>query len=154
MKRITPLIPHADCLFVTRGILRLPLTRERYLHLPEGIGRAEHTGRTFPRGYHHIHGRGPELNASGVGMSIFVGAKDEERTIANLGRLINEAEYFVQRIQEAALPGVSKKELKKRIEVRAKFASKNGACQKKNCPLHYLSSAQDILVLRQFNLTI
>lgn len=34
------------------------------------------------------------LNASGVGMSIFVGAKNEDRTIANLGRLISEAERY------------------------------------------------------------
>jgi putative autoinducer-2 (AI-2) aldolase len=34
------------------------------------------------------------LNASGVGMSIFVGAANEDRTIANLGRLVNEAERY------------------------------------------------------------
>jgi putative autoinducer-2 (AI-2) aldolase len=34
------------------------------------------------------------LNASGVGMSIFVGAKNEDRTISNLGRLINEAQRY------------------------------------------------------------
>jgi len=34
------------------------------------------------------------LNASGVGMSIFVGAKNEDRTITNLGRLVNEAERY------------------------------------------------------------
>ena len=34
------------------------------------------------------------LNAAGVGMSIFVGANNEDRTIANLGRLVNEAERY------------------------------------------------------------
>ncbi|MDH5203842.1 MAG: 3-hydroxy-5-phosphonooxypentane-2,4-dione thiolase, partial [Nitrospirota bacterium] len=34
------------------------------------------------------------LNASGVGMSIYVGASNEDRTISNLGRLVNEAERF------------------------------------------------------------
>src|SRR3990170_7181441 len=34
------------------------------------------------------------LNASGVGMSIYVGASDEDRTISNLGRLVNEAERY------------------------------------------------------------
>ncbi|MDP2753470.1 MAG: 3-hydroxy-5-phosphonooxypentane-2,4-dione thiolase, partial [Nitrospirota bacterium] len=34
------------------------------------------------------------LNASGVGMSIFVGASNEDRTISNLGRLVNEAERY------------------------------------------------------------
>jgi putative autoinducer-2 (AI-2) aldolase len=34
------------------------------------------------------------LNASGVGMSIYVGASNEDRTISNLGRLVNEAERY------------------------------------------------------------
>jgi len=34
------------------------------------------------------------LNAVGVGLSIFVGAKNEDRTISNLGRLVNEAEEY------------------------------------------------------------
>ena len=34
------------------------------------------------------------LNASAVGMSIFVGATNEDRTISNLGRLVNEAERY------------------------------------------------------------
>src|SRR3989338_343233 len=34
------------------------------------------------------------LNAVGVGISIFVGEKNEDRTISNLGRLVNEAEDY------------------------------------------------------------
>ena len=34
------------------------------------------------------------LNVSGIGMSIFVGAENEDRSISNLGRLINEAEKY------------------------------------------------------------
>jgi putative autoinducer-2 (AI-2) aldolase len=34
------------------------------------------------------------LNASGVGVSIYVGASNEDRTISNLGRLVNEAERY------------------------------------------------------------
>ncbi|HDK81882.1 MAG TPA: 3-hydroxy-5-phosphonooxypentane-2,4-dione thiolase LsrF, partial [Nitrospirae bacterium] len=34
------------------------------------------------------------LNASGVGMSIFVGQENEDRTISNLGRLVNIAERY------------------------------------------------------------
>ena len=34
------------------------------------------------------------LNASGVGMSIFVGGEYETKTISNLGRLVNEAEEY------------------------------------------------------------
>src|SRR3989338_4812861 len=34
------------------------------------------------------------MNAVGVGISIFVGEKNEDRTISNLGRLVNEAEEY------------------------------------------------------------
>ena len=34
------------------------------------------------------------LNAVGVGLSIFVGEKNEDRTISNLGRIVNEAEEY------------------------------------------------------------
>jgi putative autoinducer-2 (AI-2) aldolase len=34
------------------------------------------------------------LNASAVGMSIFVGATNEDRSISNLGRLVNEAQRY------------------------------------------------------------
>lgn len=95
MKNITPLIPHADCLFVTRGILRNSVDPGigtsvclRVSGGPTILG--ELTNEDITTSMEEAL----RLNASGVGMSIFVGAKNEERTISNLGRLINEAERY------------------------------------------------------------
>lgn len=95
MKNITPLIPHADCLFVTRGVLRncidpgmdTPLCL-RVSGGPSILGELSNEDITTSME------EALRLNAAGVGMSIFVGAKNEDRTIANLGRLVNEAERY------------------------------------------------------------
>jgi putative autoinducer-2 (AI-2) aldolase len=95
MKDITPLISHADCLFATRGILRncVQPSIETSVCLrvsggPSILGELSNEDITTSME------EAIRLNASGVGMSIFVGAKNEDRTIANLGRLVNEAERY------------------------------------------------------------
>ncbi len=95
MKGITPLIPNADCLFVTRGILRNCIDPKidtpvclRVSGGPSILGDLSNEDITTSME------EAVRLNASGVGMSIFVGAKNEDRTISNLGRLINEAERY------------------------------------------------------------
>jgi len=95
MKNITPLIPHAECLFVTRGIVRNSIDPGISTSLclrvsggPSILGELSNEDITTSME------EALRLNASGVGMSIFVGAKNEDRTIANLGRLVNEAERY------------------------------------------------------------
>lgn len=95
MRNITPLIPHADCLFVTRGMLRNSINPKidtsiclRVSGGPSILGELSNEDITTSLE------EAIRLNASGVGMSIFVGAKNEERTISNLGRLVNEAERY------------------------------------------------------------
>ncbi len=95
MKNITPLVPQADCLFVTRGILRTsidPATKTsvclRVSGGPSILGELSNEDIIISME------EALRLNASGVGMSIFVGAKNEERTISNLGRLVNEAQRY------------------------------------------------------------
>lgn len=95
MKDILPLIPHADCLFVTRGILRNCIDPEtdtpiclRVSGGPSILGELSNEDITTSME------EAIRLNASGVGMSIFVGASNEDRTISNLGRLVNEAERY------------------------------------------------------------
>ena len=94
-KSITPLIPHADCLFVTRGILRNSVDPRidtpvclRVSGGPSILGELSNEDITTSME------EALRLNAAGVGMSIFVGAANEDRTIANLGRLVNEAERY------------------------------------------------------------
>jgi len=95
MRNIIPLIPHADCLFVTRGILRNCIDPKigaavclRVSGGPSILGELSNEDLTTS-----IE-EALRLNASGIGMSIFVGAKNEDRTISNLGRLVSEAERY------------------------------------------------------------
>ncbi len=95
MRNIAPLIPIADCLFVTRGILRTAINPKigtpiclRVSGGPSILGELSNEDITTSID------EALRLNASGVGMSIFVGSKNEDRTIANLGRLVNEAERY------------------------------------------------------------
>jgi len=92
---INPLMPYCDSLFVTRGILRNcinPLANTpiflRVSGGPSVLGELSNEDITTSMK------EALRLNAVGVGMSIFVGEKNEDRTISNLGRLVNEAEEY------------------------------------------------------------
>ncbi len=94
-KTVTPLIPHADCLFITRGMLRTCVDPGSDVAIclrvsggPSILGELSNEDITTSME------EAIRLNASGVGMSIYVGASNEDRTISNLGRLVNEAERF------------------------------------------------------------
>ena len=92
---ITPLLPYCDSLFVTRGILRNcinPSTNApiflRVSGGPSVLGELSNEDITTSMK------EALRLNAVGVGMSIFVGDKNEDRTISSLGKLVNEAEEY------------------------------------------------------------
>ena len=95
MSGVIPLIPQADCLFVTRGILRSSIDP----HINTAVclrvsGGPSILGELSNEDVVVSMEEAVRLNASGVGMSIFVGAKNEDRTISNLGRLVNEASSY------------------------------------------------------------
>jgi putative autoinducer-2 (AI-2) aldolase len=95
MKNIAPLIPQADCLFVTRGILRNSIDPGMNTSICLRVsGGPSILGELSNEDIIISMEEALRLNASGVGMSIFVGAKNEDRTISNLGRLVNEAERY------------------------------------------------------------
>ena len=94
-KTVTPLVPQADCLFITRGMLRTCVDPRSNITIclrvsggPSILGELSNEDITTSLE------EAIRLNASGVGMSIYVGAKNEDRTISNLGRLVNEAERY------------------------------------------------------------
>jgi len=94
-KTVTPLAPLADCLFITRGMIRTSIDPKtpaaiclRVSGGPSILGELSNEDITTSME------EAIRLNASGVGMSIFVGAENEDRTISNLGRLVNEAERY------------------------------------------------------------
>jgi putative autoinducer-2 (AI-2) aldolase len=89
------LIPHADCLFITRGMLRTCVDPGNDVSIclrvsggPSILGELSNEDITTSME------EAIRLNASGVGMSIYVGASNEDRTISNLGKLVNEAERY------------------------------------------------------------
>ena len=94
-KTVAPLISYADCLFITRGMVRNAIDPGSDVAIclrvsggPSILGDLSNEDITTSME------EAIRLNASGVGMSIFVGAANEYRTIANLGRLVNEAERY------------------------------------------------------------
>ena len=94
-KTIAPLAPLADCLFITRGMLRNCVDE----NLKSSICLRVSGGPSILKELSNEDivvsmEEALRLNVSGVGMSIFVGAENEDRSISNLGRLINEAEKY------------------------------------------------------------
>jgi putative autoinducer-2 (AI-2) aldolase len=94
-KTVAPLISYADCLFITRGMVRTSIDPGSDVAIclrvsggPSILGDLSNEDITTSME------EAIRLNASGVGMSIFVGAANEDRTIANLGRLVSEAERY------------------------------------------------------------
>jgi putative autoinducer-2 (AI-2) aldolase len=92
---VTPLIAHGDCLFITRGMVRNCIDPRSNVAICLRVsGGPSILGELSNEDIIISIEEALRLNASGVGMSIFVGAKNEDRTIANLGRLVNEAERY------------------------------------------------------------
>lgn len=92
---VTPLLQYSDCLFATRGMLRNCISPDvstpvflRISGGPSVLGELSNESITTSMK------EALRLNASGVGLSIFVGEKNEDRTISNLGKVVNEAEEF------------------------------------------------------------
>jgi len=110
---IAPLIPYADGLFVTRGVLRSCVDPKNsppiILRISGGtsiIGRdLAHEGITTSVQ------EALRLNVAAVGMSIFVGSEYEHDSLLNLGKLVDECENFG--IPAMAVTAVGK-ELEKR----------------------------------------
>jgi len=93
---IKPLLPYADALFVTRGVLRNSIdpakTKPVILRVSGGtsmVGESlENEGLTTS--IEEIL----RLNATAVGMSVFIGTKYEKQTLMNLSKLVNMCEDY------------------------------------------------------------
>jgi putative autoinducer-2 (AI-2) aldolase len=110
---IKPLIPYADGLFVTRGVLRScvnPRTSPPIILRVSGgtsiVGKdLSHEGITTS-----IQ-EALRLNVAAVGMSIFVGSEYEYDSLLNLGKLVDECENYGIPVMAVTAVG---KELEKR----------------------------------------
>jgi putative autoinducer-2 (AI-2) aldolase len=94
-KTVTPLLNHADCLFITRGMIRTSIDPRSDVAVCLRVsGGPSILGELSNEDITTCMEEAIRLYAAGIGMSIFVGAKNEDRTISNLGRLVNEAERY------------------------------------------------------------
>jgi 3-hydroxy-5-phosphonooxypentane-2,4-dione thiolase len=110
---IGPLIPHADALALTRGILRTSVPPGSdvpiVLRVSGGVTvlheDLSNEALTTPMS------EALRLNASAVAMSVFIGAPHEHQTLANLGRLVDAGE-------EAGMPVMAITAVGKELERR------------------------------------
>jgi putative autoinducer-2 (AI-2) aldolase len=110
---VSPLIPYADGLFVTRGVLRSAIDPQNcppiILRVSGGvsiIGKdLSHEGVTTSVQ------DALRLNVAAVGMSIFVGSEYEHDSLMNLGKLVDECENYGLPVMAVTAVG---KELEKR----------------------------------------
>jgi 3-hydroxy-5-phosphonooxypentane-2,4-dione thiolase len=95
-KVIAPLLKHCDSLMVTRGVQRasVPATTDTPMVLRVSGG-SSIIGEDLSQEDITVSIEDAiRLNASALAMSIFVGSKYEYQTIANLGKLVSEAEKY------------------------------------------------------------
>jgi 3-hydroxy-5-phosphonooxypentane-2,4-dione thiolase len=94
-KTITPLIPYADSLMLTRGVLRTSVDPESEVPI---VLRVSGGTSILKELSDEIVTTSVEeairLNASAVAVSVFVGSEHEKETLANLSQLVDEGERY------------------------------------------------------------
>jgi putative autoinducer-2 (AI-2) aldolase len=110
---IAPLLPYCDALFVTRGVLRAAvqpeISKPIILRVSGGasiVGK-DLANESLTTSIEEIL----RLNATAVGMSIFVGSDYEKESLTNLAELVNQCEDFGIPVMAVTAVG---KELEKR----------------------------------------
>lgn len=93
---ITPLLPYADALMLTRGVLRTSV--EASADIPVVLRISGGTSIVGPalsdEGITTTFEEAIRLNAAGVALSIFIGTDHEKQTLLNLARLVSEGEKY------------------------------------------------------------
>ena len=95
-KTIAPLLPHADALFVTRGVLRSsvdPVDAKPIILRVSG-GTSVVGKDLADEGLTTSVEEAIRLNVAAVGLSIFVGSDHERESLLNLSKLVDEGERF------------------------------------------------------------
>jgi len=112
-KTIEPLLPYADAVFVTRGVLRSSIDPDRAKPIILRVsGGTSMVGKDLAHeGITTSMEEAIRLNASAVGLSIFVGSHYEHDSLLNLARLVDEGERHGIPVMAVTAVG---KELEKR----------------------------------------
>ena len=95
-KTIEPLLPYADAIFVTRGVLRSSVApRNAKPIILRVSGGTSMVGKDLANeGITTSMEEVIRLNATAVGLSIFVGSDYEHQSLLNLSKLVDEGETF------------------------------------------------------------
>jgi putative autoinducer-2 (AI-2) aldolase len=95
-KTVAPLLPYADSLMLTRGVLRNCVPAERDVPIVLRVsGGTSIIGEDLSKeAITTSIEEAIRLNASCLALSIFVGSKYEHQTLASLGRLVDEGEKY------------------------------------------------------------
>ncbi|MFC1981327.1 3-hydroxy-5-phosphonooxypentane-2,4-dione thiolase [Chloroflexota bacterium] len=112
-KTIEPLIPYADAFFLTRGVLRSSVdpgnTKPIILRVSGGTSVV---GKDLANeGITTCMEEVIRLNASAIGLSIFIGTESESESLLNLAKLVDEGEKYGIPVMAVTAVG---KELEKR----------------------------------------
>jgi putative autoinducer-2 (AI-2) aldolase len=94
-RTIVPLLPHADSLMLTRGVLRRAIPPDSDLPIVLRVsGGTSILGELSREGLTVAVEDAIRLNVSAVALSIFVGGEGERTTLLNLGRLVDAGERY------------------------------------------------------------
>lgn len=94
-RTIAPLLPYTDSLMCTRGVLRTSVSAATDKPVVLRIsGGTSILGELSNEDITTSMKDALRLNAAGVGLSIFVGSPNEQKTIASLGHVVNEAQEY------------------------------------------------------------
>jgi len=112
-KTIEPLLPYADGLFITRGVLRSSVDPDNSVPIILRVsGGTSMVGKDLANeGITTSMEEAIRLNVSAVGISIFVGTDYEKDSLLNLSKLVNEGERYGIPVMAVTAVG---KELEKR----------------------------------------
>lgn len=110
---IKPLLPYYDALFVTRGVLRSSIdpTNTKPIILRVSGGTSMVGKNLANEGLTTSIEEAIRLNASALGISIFIGSEYEKETLLNLAKLIDQGERYGLPVMAVTAVG---KELEKR----------------------------------------
>ena len=95
-KTIEPLLPYADALFVTRGVVRSAVdpALDKPVILRVSGGTSMVGADLANEGITTSMEEAIRLNVSAVGISVFIGTEFERESLLNLGKLVDEGEKY------------------------------------------------------------
>jgi len=112
-KTIEPLLPYADGLFITRGVLRACVDPDKSVPIILRVsGGTSMVGKDLANeGLTTSIEEAVRLNVSAVGMSVFVGTDYEKESLLNLSKLVDDGQRYGMPVMAVTAVG---KELEKR----------------------------------------